>query len=62
VAISGAPEDPEDDTVMERDSADALYSAIKSVMHAIWTQNEEAQQNMAYRVIQIVQPWTIGSG
>jgi hypothetical protein len=47
---------------MERDSADALYSAIKSVMHAIWTENEEAQQNMAYRVIQIVQPWTIGSG
>jgi len=33
--FSGAPEDPEDDTVMEKHGAEALYSAVKSLMHAI---------------------------
>jgi len=57
--FSGAPEDPEDDTVMEMHSADALYSAVKSLMHAIRTEDEEAKQDAAHRMIQIATPWTI---
>jgi len=33
--FSGAPEDPEDDTKMEKHGAEALDSAVKSLMHAI---------------------------
>jgi hypothetical protein len=39
---SGAPEDPEDDTVMEKHGAEALYSAVRSLMHAIRTKDKEA--------------------
>jgi len=45
--FSGAPEDPEDETVMEMYSTDALYSAVKSLMHAIRTEDEEAQHDAA---------------
>jgi hypothetical protein len=57
--FSGAPEDPEDDTMMEKHGAEALYSAVKSLMHAIQTKDEEAQQDAAHRMIQIAKPWTI---
>jgi hypothetical protein len=57
--FSGAPEDPEDETVMEMHSADALYSGLKSLMHAIRTEDQDAQQDAAHRMIQIAQPWTI---
>jgi len=40
--FSGTPEDPEDETVMEKHGADALYSAVKSLIHAIRTEDEEA--------------------
>jgi len=51
--FSGAPEDPKDDTVMEKHGAEVLYSAVKSLMHAIRTDNEEAQQAAAHQMIQI---------
>jgi len=54
--FSGVPEDPEDDTVMEMHSADAPYSAVKSLMHAIWTEDEHAQQDSAHRMIQSTKP------
>jgi hypothetical protein len=57
--FSGAPEDPEDETVMEMHGADALYSSVKSLMHAIWTEDQDAQQDAAHRIIQIAKPWTI---
>jgi len=57
--FSGAPENPEDDTVMEKHGAEALYSAVKRLMHAIRTEDEEAQQDVAHRMIQIAKPWTI---
>jgi len=57
--FSGAPDDPEDDTVMEKYDADALYSAVKSLMHDIQTEDEEAQQDAVHRTIQIAKPWTI---
>jgi len=57
--ISGGPEDPEDDTVMEKRGAEALYSAVKSSLHALRTENEEAQQDAAHWMIQIAKSWTI---
>ena len=57
--FSGVPEDLEDETVIEIYSADVLYSAVKSLMHAIRTENQDAQQNVAHRMIQIAIPWTI---
>jgi hypothetical protein len=57
--FSVVPDDPEDDTLMEQHSADALYSAVKSLMHAIWTEDEEDNQDVAHRMIQIAKHWTI---
>jgi len=36
-----------------------MYSAVKSMMHAIRTKDEEAQQDAAHWMIQIAKPWTI---
>jgi hypothetical protein len=52
-AFSGGPEDPEDVTVMEMHSAETLYSAVKSLMHAIRTEDRDAQHDAAHRMIQI---------
>ena len=57
--FSGAPEDPADETVMEMHGADVLYFAVKSLMHAIWTGDEEAQHDAAHQMIQIAKPQTI---
>jgi hypothetical protein len=54
--VSGASEHPVDNTGMEKHSAEALYSGAKSLMHAIWTKDEEAQQDVAPRMIQISKP------
>ena len=57
--FSGATEDPEDETVMEMHGANAMYPTVKSSMHAIWTEDHDAQQDSAHRIIQIAKPWTI---
>jgi len=57
--FSGVPEDPEDDTVMKKHSAEALCSAVKSLMDAIRTKDKEAQQDAAHRMIKNAKPWTI---
>jgi hypothetical protein len=57
--FSGAPEDPEHETVMEMHSADAPYSAVKSLIHAIQTEDQDVQQDAAHLMIQIAKPWTI---
>jgi len=54
--FSGAPEDREDETVKEKHGADALCSTVKSLMHAIRTEDEEAQRDAAHRMIQIAKP------
>ena len=54
--FSGAPEDPQDETVMEKHGAEELHCAVNSLMHAIQTKDEEAQQNAAHGMIQIPQP------
>jgi len=41
--FSGAPEDPENESVMEMHGADALYSAVMSLMHAIRTEDQDTQ-------------------
>jgi len=57
--FSGAPEDPEDETVMEMHRADALNSTVKSLLHAIRTEDQDTQQDAAHRMIQIAKPWTM---
>jgi len=57
--FSGGPEDPEYETVMEMHRANALYSAVKSLIHAIRTEDQDAQQDVAHRMIQIAKPCTI---
>jgi hypothetical protein len=44
---------PQDVTVMEMHSTEALYCAVKSLMHAIRTEDQDAQQDAAHRMIQI---------
>jgi hypothetical protein len=53
---SGAPEDPADKTGMEMNDADALYSGVKSMMHAVWTEEQDVQQDVAHRMIDNVMP------
>jgi len=57
--FSGAPDDREDATVIEKHGAEGLYSAVKSLMHAIRTKNQENQQDAGLRNIQIAKPWMI---
>jgi hypothetical protein len=54
--FSGVPENPEDHPVMEMHGADALYSVVKSLMHAIRTEDEHTQQYAAHRTIIIPSP------
>jgi len=57
--FSGVPEDPENDTMMEKLGAEALYSTVKSVMHAIQREDEDTQQDAVHRLRQIADPSTI---
>jgi hypothetical protein len=57
--FSDAPDDPENETLMKMHGAHALYSAVKSWLHAILTEDEEAQQDAEHWMIQIAKPWTI---
>jgi hypothetical protein len=57
--FSDAPEDPEDQTVMEKHGADALYSPVKSLIHAVRIEDQDAQQDAAHWMIQIAKPSTI---
>jgi len=51
--FSGVPDDSEDHTPMEQYGAEALYSAVKSLMDAIRTENTAAQHDVAERTVQI---------
>jgi hypothetical protein len=46
--FSGTPDDPEVGTLLEVHGANALYSAGKSLMHAIRTKDRDAQQDAAH--------------
>jgi hypothetical protein len=56
---SGAPEDPNDVTVIEMHTAEALYSTVKSLMHVIWTQDHDAQHAAVHWKMQIAVHWRI---
>jgi hypothetical protein len=55
----GAPEDPEDDILMEMHWAKAPCSAEKRLMNVIQTEHEHAQRDAAHPMIQIAKPWVI---
>jgi hypothetical protein len=57
--FSSTSEDLEDEIVMEMHGADALYSAVKSLINAIRTEDQDTEQDAAHRTIQIPKPWTI---
>jgi hypothetical protein len=57
--FSGVTAEPENETLMEKHGAEALDSTVKSLMHAIRTEDQDAQQDAAHRMIQIAKPWTI---
>ena len=57
--FSGVPDNPEDNTVMGKHGADATYSAVMSLMHAIQTEDEDAQQDAAHLMIKIGKTWMI---
>jgi len=57
--FSDQPEHPESDKVMEKHSAEALYSTVKRLMPAIPTEDNDGQQDAAHRMIKITKPWTI---
>jgi len=56
--FSDTTEDAQHRTVMEEHSTEALYSTLKSLIHAIRTEDQDAQQDAAHRMIQIAKPWT----
>jgi len=58
-AVSGVPERAEDDTVIKKHSAEAVYCALKILWHATCTEAEEAQQDEAHQLILIAKPWII---
>jgi hypothetical protein len=47
------PDDSADDTVMEKHGAKALHSTRKSLMHAIWREDQGAQMHAAHQMIKI---------
>jgi hypothetical protein len=59
VAVSGPPDEREDDSVTEKHGAEALYSVVKSLLHAFRTENADAQQDVAHWINQIAKSWMI---
>jgi len=57
--FSCACDDPEDDAVMETHGGDARYTAVKSLLHAVRTEDLDTKQDAAHRMIHIAKPWTI---
>jgi len=57
--FSGVLKDPEDDTVMEMHCTEAQYSAVKCLMDAIRTGDNDAQQDAAHQMIHNSKPWLI---
>jgi hypothetical protein len=57
--FSGVTEDLEDETVMTMHGGNALYSVMKSSMSAIWSEDQDAQQDATHRIIKIAKPWAM---
>jgi len=57
--FSGVPDDPEDETGIEKHGADSLHSTVKNFIPTIQTENEAVQQDAANQMIQIANCWTL---
>ena len=57
--FSGAPEDPEDETMMEKHGIKALNGAVMCLTHTIRSEDEDIQHLAAHWMIQIAKPWAI---
>jgi hypothetical protein len=56
--FSGAPENPEDETVLENHCAKARNSAVNSGMHTIQANHNDTPQDAAHQLIHIATHWT----
>jgi hypothetical protein len=57
--FSGAPEEPEAETLIEQHSAKGLCAAVKRLKHAIWSEDQGTEQDAAHRMMQIAKHWNI---
>jgi len=57
--FSGVREDTEDDTVMGKHCAEALYPAVKCLMHAICIKDHNTKKDAVDGMIQIAMSWMI---
>jgi len=57
--FSGERDHPEDGSARAVHGAEALYSAVKRQMYAIWTEYQEAQQDEAHRMLHSAKPGRI---
>jgi hypothetical protein len=53
---SGVPEDPEDNPVTEKHSVDTPDSMVKSILHAIDIEKNQAQDDPGHQTLQIAKP------
>lgn len=53
---SGVPEDPEDNPVTEKHSVDTPDSMVKSILHAIDIEKNQAQNDPGHQILQIAKP------
>jgi len=54
--FSGAPEDPEDNSVMDKNHRDASCPSVKSTMDAVQTHDEATPQGAPWRMIPSTKP------
>jgi len=50
--FSGTPDYPDNNTALEMHCTKILYSVVKCLMHTIWTEDNKAQYDAAYCMIQ----------
>ena len=57
--FANAPENPPEDSAVEKHGADALYSGVKCSMDAICTADNAGHLDVVHRIIQIAKLWMI---
>jgi hypothetical protein len=54
--FSGVPDNPEDNTVTEQHGGAELYLVVHSMRYATRTEYEEAQEDVAHKILYIAKP------
>ena len=54
--LSGESDYPDGDTMMAKYGAESVYSVLVSLVHVIWTEESEAQEDAAHRIILSAKP------